>query len=132
MTMPAPVVRSTPAVSMSIAEPVSLVLICAGVRVGKADFNRPAIAAACGAAAEVPKKVVGKPPTPVTDTPSAAVMSGFWRKVPPVDEKLPGVIAVPFSRKKILRGPSELKVSETLAAVKGPGNGPEAGVAAQL
>ena len=56
---------------------VNAVLTCAAVNEGLADFNSAAIAPACGAAADVPEKVVGKPPTPVTDTLSAAVMSGF-------------------------------------------------------
>ena len=49
-------------------------------------------------------------------TPSAAVMSGFCRTVPPVDEKSPGVMAVPSGLKKMRRSPSELNVSTGLAA----------------
>ena len=85
-----------------------------------ADLTRAAIPAAWGAAAEVPKK--GRKPGVLVKTPSAAVMSGFWRVVPPLVEKrsFPGVISVPSGLKKILRGPSELKVSTGLAApVKG-------------
>jgi len=41
-------------------------------------------------------------------------MSGFWRGSPPVDEKLPGVIAAPSGLKKTRRGPSELKDSTGL------------------
>jgi hypothetical protein len=60
----------------------------------------------------------------VTITPSAAVMSGFWRSVPPVAEKLPGVMAVPLALKKIRRGPSELNRSTVLLALNGLGKGP--------
>src|ERR1700722_19125265 len=70
------------------------------------------MAAACGVAADVPKNGV----KPLTDTltPSAAVMSGFWRIAPPVEEKFPAVIAVPFALKKTWRGPSELNNSTGL------------------
>jgi hypothetical protein len=54
MMMPAPVLRSTPAVSISIADVVKAVRICAGVMSGSADLTRAAMAAACGAEAEVP------------------------------------------------------------------------------
>ena len=43
-------------------------------------------------------------------------MSGFWRTAPPVEEKLPGVMAVPSAWKKTRRVPSELKVSTGFAA----------------
>lgn len=43
-------------------------------------------------------------------------MSGFWRTVPPVDKKFPGVIAEPSALKNTRLGPSELKVSTGLAA----------------
>src|SRR5262244_896503 len=108
---------------------------------GRADNTSAAIAAACGAAADVPKNVVGKPPDPVTETPSAAAMSGFSSVCPPVDERLPGVIAEPVEVKKIWRGPSELNGSTTFVALNGFGNGPAgapnvngvaAGVAATL
>src|SRR4051812_36881628 len=80
------------------------------------------MAAAWGAAAEVPKKAP-KPGTEVA-APSAAVRSGLFRTWPPVEEKFPGVRAVPFARKKNRRGPSELKVSTGLVAppVKIPGS----------
>src|SRR5437879_980254 len=45
-------------------------------------------------------------------------MSGFWRGSPPVDEKLPGVIAAPSGLKKTRRGPSELKDSIGLPPLK--------------
>ena len=77
--MPAPESRSTPGASMSIALPISAARVCSGVKDGLADLINPAIAAACGAAAEVPKNGFGNPPAPVMETPSAAVMSGFWR-----------------------------------------------------
>ncbi len=58
------------------------------------DLSRAAMAAACGAAAEVPLKEA-KPGTEVV-TSSAAAMSGFWRMAPPVEETLPGVMAAPL------------------------------------
>jgi hypothetical protein len=71
-------------------------LISADVIVGASDFSSAAIAAACGAAADVPKNGFN----PEFDgnevvTPSAAAMSGFCRNTPPVEETLPGVIVVP-------------------------------------
>src|SRR6476660_9260515 len=54
ITMPAPESRSVPGASISIAVLVKVVLSCACVREGFADFMRAAMAAACGAAAEVP------------------------------------------------------------------------------
>src|SRR5947207_11097174 len=86
-----------------------------------------AIAAACGAAAEVPKKCPGTGgmnPTPEVIMPSAAVMSGFCLTSPPLDEKLPGVIGELSALKNSRRGPSELKGSVTLAELNTPGNGP--------
>src|SRR5690348_11649963 len=96
MTMPAPESRSQPGCMMSRAVPLRMVLTWEGVRHGLYDLSNAAIAAACGAAAEVPWK--GLKPLFVDKsgaTSSAAVMSGFGRTVPPVDEKLPGVIGVP-------------------------------------
>src|ERR1044072_9494648 len=122
--MPAPESRSTPAASMSMAVEISAVRICAGVKAGFADLTSAAIAPAWGAAAEVPKNGLGNPPTPVTDVPSAAVMSGFWRSTPPVDETLPGVIGVLLALSKMRRGPSELKHSSLFEALNGLGNGP--------
>ena len=51
-------------------------------------------------------------------------MSGFWRTVPPVDEKFPGVIGLPSAWKNTRLGPSELKVSTTFEELNGFGNGP--------
>src|SRR5438067_2405276 len=130
MMMPAPESRSTPGLSMSIALVSSAVRTCAVVNDGLADLIRAAIAAACGAAADVPKNGLGKLPTPVIDTPSAAVMSGLASTVPPVDERFPGVIGTPFAWKKIRRGPSELKVSTTSLDLNASGNAAPAGVAA--
>src|SRR5882724_8333453 len=110
---------------MSIAVPVSAVRIWACVKAGPADLTRAATPAALGAAAEVPKNGLPNPPTPVTDTPSAAVISGLFSTVPPVELKFPGVIAVEFPLKKIRRRPSELNVSTWFAALNGLGNGPE-------
>src|SRR6266496_1107956 len=79
ITIPAPESRSTPAASMSRADEVSAVRIWAGVGVGLNERSRAAMAAACGAAADVPKNGL-KPGIAAEDvTPSAAVMSGFWR-----------------------------------------------------
>jgi hypothetical protein len=103
---PKPESRSTPAASMSRAVEVNAVRSCAVVRPGTADFNSAAMAAAWGAAAEVPQN--GSNPGAETLTQSAAARSGFCRTVPPVDEKFPGVIAVPLARKNTRRGPSEL------------------------
>ena len=111
ITMPMPESRSTPGASMSRAVAKSALLSCVCVKPGFADLMSAMIAAACGAAADVPKNCPGKSPAPVTNTPSAAVRSGFCNTAPPVDEKLPGVTAVPSPRKKTRRGPSELNVS---------------------
>ena len=54
MTIPAPVERSTPAASISMAVEVSAVRTWAGVSEGLPAFSKAAIAAACGAEAEVP------------------------------------------------------------------------------
>src|SRR5258708_6536178 len=88
MTMPKPLSRSQPGARTSIAEPVREPRTWAGDRAGRAERSRPAIAAACGADAEVPKK--GRKLLTSVETPSAAVRSGFWRTTPPVEEKLPG------------------------------------------
>ena len=53
-TMPKPLMLSKPADSTSTAVVVRIVRICAAVSAGFADLRRPAIAPACGAAAEVP------------------------------------------------------------------------------
>ena len=52
--VPKPVVMSYPGVSISVAVDVSAFLICAGVADGATCFRSAAIAAACGAAADVP------------------------------------------------------------------------------
>ena len=75
--MPKPLSRSTPNASMSIAVEVRIVLICVEVRLGFSDLTRAAMAPACGAAAEVPKKVLN--PGAAQLTPSAAVMSGWFK-----------------------------------------------------
>ncbi len=51
---PAPLSRSVPEASMSSAPVLSALRICAEVAVGTAALIRPAIAATCGAAADVP------------------------------------------------------------------------------
>ncbi len=52
--MPAPESRSVPGASMSSAEPVRAARTCDGVKAGNACRTSAAIAAACGAAADVP------------------------------------------------------------------------------
>ena len=52
--MPAPESLSTPAASISIADAIKAVRICAVVMPGTADLTRAAMAAAWGAEAEVP------------------------------------------------------------------------------
>ena len=96
LRIPEPESRSTPAASISSVVEVKTVRICAVVSEGLADFTRAAIAPACGAAAEVPQN--GSKPGVEVCTQSAAVMSGFWRTAPPVDEKFPGVMAVPLAK----------------------------------
>ena len=115
MTMPTPESRSTPGASMSSAVANSALLSCVCVKPGFCDLISAMIAAACGGGRRVPKNWPGKSPAPVTNTPSAAVRSGFCNTAPPVDEKLPGVTAVPSPRKKTRRGPSELNVSTDVA-----------------
>jgi hypothetical protein len=80
---------------MSIAEEKSAAFTSAAVTLPPVDLTSAAIAAAWGAAADVPKK--GLKPGAAQLTPSAAVTSGFWKTCPPVEEKLPGVIAVPLA-----------------------------------
>ena len=74
---PAPKVLSAPGL------PKSTALFIKALRISSAVVNPPlrraATPATCGAEADVPKKGVGKPPAPVTDTPSIAVTSGFSR-----------------------------------------------------
>jgi hypothetical protein len=91
--MPAPLSRSTPAASMSIALLIRNERIWACVKAGLTDLTSAAIAPACGAAAEVPKN--GLNPGAAVLTPSAAVRSGFWIITPPPARKFPGVIALP-------------------------------------
>jgi hypothetical protein len=93
---PAPESRSIPDASMSRAVDLNTVRICAGPSNGLADFTKAAIAAACGAAADVPGN--GLNPGLDVVTRSAAAMSGFWRRIPPVDEKFPGVMGLPSAR----------------------------------
>src|SRR5829696_2460284 len=113
-----------PGPSLSMAVFCTASRIISGVSDGLADLSRAAIAAACGAAAEVPRNEMPKPPAPVTDTPSAAVRSGFWRLMPPAARTLPGVNGVPSARKKSLRGPSDENASTWLVALNGFGDGP--------
>ena len=98
---------------------VIAVRICATINVPPArSCIRAAIAAVCRAAAEVPKN--GSNPGVAMETPSAPARSGFGRTVPPVEEKSPGVIGVPFASKKNRRGPSELNVSTSSPPAKTP------------
>src|SRR5260370_4603200 len=130
--MPLPESRSKPGPMMSTAVPVNAARIWAWVKDGFADLTSAATAAALGAAAEVPKNVLGNPPTPVTETPSAPVISGLFSTVPPVEEKFPGVMGDESPLKKMRRSPSEVKGSTTLLGLKGLGKGPRAGVAATV
>src|SRR5258708_31909093 len=91
MTIPDPESRSQPAAMMSIAVLVRADRICDGLRLALYDLSSAAIAAACGAAAEVPAK--GANPGTSVVTSSAAVISGFRRTAPPVAEHLPGGIS---------------------------------------
>ena len=111
--MPAPESRSTPVVSMSRTAVPDVIPVRSCARVSRsgppaASSIKAPIAAACGAAAEVPQNV--EKPGVAVDTHVAAVRSGFCSSFPPVEEKLPDVIAVPSGWKKIRRGPSELSV----------------------
>src|SRR5215468_7976986 len=97
---------------MSTAVLVRAVRIWDWVNAGLADLTSAATDAADGAAAEVPKN--GFKPLPagsVVCTPSAPVISGLLRTVPPVEEKFPGVMAEPSGLKKTRRGPSEVNSS---------------------
>src|SRR3954463_6221398 len=134
MAMPKPASRSQPAIWMSIAVAIRCVDTCAALCDGLIDFTSAAMAPACGAAADVPKKVAN--PDALVETPSAAVRSGLARTMPPLADRLPGVSAAPAAVKKMRRGPSELNVSTGLAAVNDELHGPfepapaHAGVAA--
>src|SRR5690349_8738611 len=75
---------------------------------GLPESTSAAIAAACGAAAEVPKN--GVKSSSEVETPSAAVMSGFCRTA--------------GDGKNIRRGPSDVNRSGSCAAVNASGNGP--------
>ena len=110
---------------MSIAVLVSAVRTCAGVSEGTPDLSSAAIAAACGAAAEVPKN--GLKPGAAVDTPSAAVMTGCWRTTPPENVRLPGVSSAPLGLRITRRGPSELKLSLALPELNWFGYGPTGG-----
>ena len=76
---PAPKVVSCPGVPRSTALFIKALAISVALVAEARLFKRAATPATCGDAADVPKKVVGNPPAPVTDTPSIAVTSGFAR-----------------------------------------------------
>lgn len=78
---------------MSSDESARISRISELVSPGLALKIKPEMAAAWGAAADVPKKVLN--PGVEVLTPSAAAISGFWRSLPPVERKLPGVTGVP-------------------------------------
>ena len=121
ITMPAPESRSTPSASMSRAAPVIPARSWASVRRAgppAASSSRAPIAAACGAAADVPQNC--EKPGVAVDTHVAAARSGFCSTFPPLDEKSPGVVAVPSASKKTRRGPSELYVSTDSVPWKTP------------
>lgn len=75
---------------------MSAAIMAGPLAAGLADFRRAAMAAACGAAADVPQN--GLKPGTWLDTQSAAVKSGLLSVVPPLvpKRKFPGVIGVPF------------------------------------
>src|SRR6266567_2969549 len=110
---------------MSSAVLVKVVRIWACVKAGFADLTSAATEAALGAAADVPKN--GFNPNPagsVVVMPSAAVMSGLLRTVPPVEEKFPGVMGDPSALKMMRRGPSEVNSSTLFPVLNGLGKGP--------
>ena len=122
-----------PVPSMSSEPLTSAARICAGVLAGSADLTRPAIAPACGAAAEVPKN--GFRPEPagsVVTTPSAAAMSGLARSEPPplanVWPGLSALIGLLLRSKNTRRGPSPLNSST--GVVGPPVNSPPPALAA--
>lgn len=86
---------------ISMAVLVSRVRTCVWLSVGLYESNRAVSAAACGAAADVPKNGAKFSFGPVTAaerdvvTPSAAVISGFCTNRPPEAVRSDGVIAVP-------------------------------------
>jgi hypothetical protein len=98
MTIPTPESRSNPGASMSKAELSNAFVTSWRVAVGFAALTKAAIAAAVGAAAEVPKNEMK--PGVVVEPPSPAAKSTLLRIVPPpaLNRTLPGVIAVPFGR----------------------------------
>src|SRR5215470_14769374 len=91
---PNPLSLSNPGVPMSIAVLSKLVYSLAGTALGLDCKSKAATAAACGAAAEVPKKF-GNPvpsvsePKNVVSTPSGATISGFWERGSGVASRLP-------------------------------------------
>src|SRR5262245_14563401 len=93
--IPNPESRSKPVASISMAVLVSARRILFGVNLGLADLSNAAMAAACGAEAEVPKNDPN--PGTLVATPSAAVTSGFLRTSPPLllNNSLPGVMGEP-------------------------------------
>src|SRR6266853_437628 len=95
--IPKPLILSNPGDSTSNAVLVKIVLNCAGVSEGFADFRTAAIAPAFGAAADVPKNTGSGKVSSAIVTPSAAVISGLLRTTPPLLLKstLPGVTAEP-------------------------------------
>src|SRR5262245_60433268 len=52
-------------------------------------------------------------------------MSGFCSNCPPVEEKLPGVMALLSALKNMRRGPSDVNSSLNCDEVKRPGKGPD-------
>ena len=96
MTMPTPESRSKPGASMSSAVVFMAARTCARVSAGLLPLISAAMAAAVGAAAEVPQN--GMKPGVEVDPQSAAAMSTLFSVVPPLvpNRKLPGVMAVPL------------------------------------
>jgi hypothetical protein len=81
---------------MSIAEAINAAFTSAAVTLPPVDFHERRDRR--GVRAQPPTfRRTGLNPGAAQLTPSAAVTSGFWRTCPPVEEKLPGVIAVPLA-----------------------------------
>src|ERR1035437_4764761 len=99
MTMPTPESRSMPAASMLSAELSSAVVIWALLKAGFADLINAAMAAAVGAAAEVPQKGFSPPFSgSIVEPQSDAARSTLAKVVPPLvaNRTFPGVMAVPL------------------------------------
>ena len=73
-----------------------------------------------GRAVGVPLPATGGSSVALSDF-NSSVDSVMPPDIPPVELELPGVMAVPSALKKIRRGPSEVKTSDSLLELKGSG-----------